>query len=87
MKLKTFDDLAFEDKLGGWIVRTDEAKQEVIKHIKSMNEEIEKIERIPEVYYQWKQAGSPYIQNQEIIRWLKWFFDITEKDLKTKTGD
>ncbi len=59
-----------------------ELKEEAINWIKSMNSEIKNIERIPEAYHKWKEDGSPYIQNQEIIRWIKMFFDITEEDLK-----
>ncbi len=62
--------------------RDKKIREEAINHIKSMNSEIEAIKKVPEAYYKWKDAGSPYMPGQEVIRWIKWFFNITDEELK-----
>ena len=88
MKLKTMKEVSIKDYDGG-ITEEDIKKllkQEAIKYLKSMNSEIEQIKRNPEAYRDWKQAGSPYIQNQEIIRWIKMFFNISEEEKSMRSS-
>lgn len=69
--LKTLKDFEF-NKLGiNYIPNSDDLKQEAIKHIKNA-EQIKNTTHIKEVAL-WNEAQ---------IRWIKYFFNITDEELK-----
>jgi len=66
-----------------------ELKVEAIKWIKSLDEDMEKIRKSPELYNDLKmheqqcgQIPEVFLRTQHQILWIKHFFNITEEDLK-----
>lgn len=55
----------------------DKLKQEAIKHIKFNEEAKEKNEKLPN-----RMAEHYTALNEGAIIWIKWFFNVSEEDLK-----
>lgn len=92
MKLKTLREIEINQKQdldNGWssefqgFIKVKDLRQEAIKHIKELGKEIEEIKTIPEVYQEYRK--NPILLRGEVchtIRWIKWYFNITEDMIK-----
>ena len=86
-KLKTLKDIPEIDTEGGMIISVNKlyVKQIGIDHIKKLNLEIQGIDNMPRYGLNFKLAiedGIKTEQKRKIIDWIKYFFNITEEELK-----
>lgn len=92
MKLKTLKDFEHPDGINFKAVSVKELKQEAINHIKELKKDskrlsekdLSKYPKIPhlDIIRKCPYCNKTILADETIITWIKWFFNISEEELK-----